>query len=240
MEAIAVLCLTTTLASLFALGVTLTTWLSPRSWYATLIVTAVPFLIGIVAVLLVRSGWTALSTGVTFALALTLVTTRRAGMTPLLRSAAAALLVPALAVVVVCLGAQLLPMSGSPIVLPVIAAIVACTLPAAAVIAAALKRRGIPAAEADAARRWIEISVLVTAVLSVVARPGAHGGRLGHHVPGAGHPRCGCRRHRLHHAPAICLVGGRGELDRRALVRLGDSGCRHRSNRICCPRPSPL
>lgn len=167
-EAIAVLCLTTTLASLFALGVTLTTWLSPRSWYATLVVTAVPFLIGIVAVLLVRSGWTALSTGVTFALALTLVTTRRVGMTPLLRSAAAALLVPALAVVVVCLGAQLLPMSGSPIVLPVIAAIVACTLPAAAVIAAALKRRGIPVAEADAARRWIEISVLVTAVLSVV------------------------------------------------------------------------
>ncbi|GAA3862966.1 hypothetical protein GCM10022381_03810 [Leifsonia kafniensis] len=167
-EAVAVLCLTTTLASLFALGATLTRWLSPRSWYATLLVTAVPFVIGIVAVLLVRSGWTALSTGVTFALALTLMTTRRAGMTPLLRSAAAALLVPSLAVVVVCLGAQLLPMSGSPIVLPVVAAIVACTLPTAALIGEALRRRGISVAEADAARRWIEISALVTAVLTVL------------------------------------------------------------------------
>jgi hypothetical protein len=167
-EALAVLCLTTTLASLCALGATVTKWLSPRSWYAALIVSAVPFVIGVVAVLLVRSGWTALSTGVTFALALTLLITRRTGMTLLLRSAAAALLVPALAVVVVCLGAQLLPMSGSPIVLPLIAAIIACTLPAAAQIAEALKRRGIAASEADAARRWIEISVLVTAVLTVI------------------------------------------------------------------------
>jgi hypothetical protein len=165
---IAVLCLTTTLASLFALGVTLTRWLSPRGWYATLIVTAAPFLIGVFAVLLVRSGWTALSTGVTFALALALVVTRRPGMTRLLRSAAAALLVPSLSVVVVCLGAQLLDVSGSPVVLPVIAAIVACILPATALIAEALTRHGIPTVEADAARNWIEISALLTAALAVL------------------------------------------------------------------------
>jgi len=167
-ESIAVLCLTTTLASLCALAASLTKWLSPRSWYATLIVTSVPFLIGIVAVVTVRSGWTALSTGVAFALAVTLMTTRRQGMTIILRSAAAALLVPALSVVVVCLGAQLLPMSGSPIVLPIIATIVACAFPAARLIADALERRSIPAVEADASRRWIEISALVTAVLAVL------------------------------------------------------------------------
>ena len=64
------------------------------------------FLLGVAAVLMVRSGWTALSTSLAFALALTLMLTRRPGMTLLLRSAAAALLVPSLAVVVVCLGAQ--------------------------------------------------------------------------------------------------------------------------------------
>lgn len=167
-ETIAVLCLTTTLGLLFALFVTLTTWLSPRSWYATLIVTSAPFLIGIVAVLLVRSGWTALSTGIAFALALTLLTTRRVGMTVLLRAAAAALLVPALSVVVLCLGAQVLATSGSPVVLPVIAAIVACTFPASGLITAALRSRGISDIETDAACRWIEISALVTAALAVV------------------------------------------------------------------------
>jgi hypothetical protein len=94
--------------------------------------------------------------------------TRRQGMTIVLRSVAAALLVPALSVVVVCLGAQLLTMSGSPIVLPVIAAIVACTLPATELIGDALRRRGISAVETDAARQWVEISALVTGVLAVM------------------------------------------------------------------------
>jgi hypothetical protein len=166
-ESIAVLCLTTTLALLFALTTTLTTWLSPRSWYAALIVTSVPFLTGVVGVLIERSGWTALSTGIAFALALTLLVTRRPGITLLLRSTAAALLVPALAVLVVCLGAQL-PMSGSPIVLPIVAAIVAVTIPLAPLIANALTRLGISIAEADAARFWIEIAAGVTAVLAVL------------------------------------------------------------------------
>jgi NADH:ubiquinone oxidoreductase subunit K len=146
---------TTTLALLFVLGATLTTWLSPRGWYAALIVTAAPFCIGIVGMLLERSGWTALSTGVAFALALalTLLITRRPGMTMLLRSAAARLLVPALAVVVVCPGAQL-SLSGSPIVLPVVAVIVAVAIPLAPVIASRLAEFGISVDEADAARRW--------------------------------------------------------------------------------------
>jgi len=128
---------TTTLALLFVLGATLTTWLSPRGWYAALIVTAAPFCIGIVGMLLERSGWTPLSTGVAFALALTLLITHRPGMTMLLRSAAATLLAPALAVVVVCPGAQL-SLSGSPIVLPVVAVIVAVAIPLAPVIASRL------------------------------------------------------------------------------------------------------
>jgi hypothetical protein len=167
-ETIAVLCLTTTLGSLFALAATLIRRLPARSWYAVLIVTAVPFLIGIGSVLAERSGWTALSTGVTFLLALTLVLTRRPGLNRVVRAMAAALLVPSLAVIVVCLGAQFLEVSGSPVTLPVIAVIVACTLPSTGLIRSALERSGIPIQHATASRMWIEISTLVTAVLAVL------------------------------------------------------------------------
>jgi hypothetical protein len=168
LENIAVFCLTTTLASVAALVVTLIHRVPPRYWYAVLIVTAVPFLIGIVDVLFVRSGWTALSTGVTFALALTLVVTRRPGLSRVLRGVAAALLVPALAVVVVCLGAQLILVSASPITLPIIAIIVACVLPSTALIGAGLTRRGIPDADSATSRLWIEISSLVTGGIAVI------------------------------------------------------------------------
>ncbi|MES1212926.1 MAG: hypothetical protein ABUT11_05210, partial [Leifsonia sp.] len=142
--------------------------LPARSWYAVLIVTAVPFLIGIGSVLVQRSGWTALSTGVTFVLALTLLLTRRPGLNRVVRALAAALLVPSLAVVVVCLGAQLLSVSASPVTLPVIAVIVACTLPSTGLIRTALERRGIPVQHAAAARTWIEVSTWVTAALAVL------------------------------------------------------------------------
>ncbi len=167
-ETIAVLCLTTTLAALTGLAASLIRRLSAGSWYAVLIVTAVPFLIGIGSVLADRSGWTALSTGVTFLLALTLLFTTRPGLNRFVRSLAAALLVPSLAVVVVCLGAQLLAVSASPVTLPIIAVIVACTLPSTGLIRAALERRGIPVDHAASSRVWIEVSTLVTAALAVL------------------------------------------------------------------------
>jgi hypothetical protein len=167
-ETIAVLCLTATLGSLAALAATLIRRLPAGSWYAVLGVTAVPFLIGIGSVLTVRSGWTALSTGVTFLLALTLVLTRRPGLNRIVRAMAAALLVPSLSVVVVCLGAQFLEVSGSPVTLPIIAVIVACVLPSTGLIRAALERHGIPVAHATAVRIWIEVSTLVTGALAVL------------------------------------------------------------------------
>ena len=168
LETIAVLCITTAAASLFALAVTLLKRLNVGFWYAILGVTLVPFLIGIVQVLFQRSGWTALSTGVTFALALTLVLTRRPGLSKYLRAFAAAILVPALAVVVICLGAQLLVASGSPVALPVIAVIVAAVLPSAPLIASALLRHGLPETDVRWTQRWIEVSSLVTGGLAVI------------------------------------------------------------------------
>ena len=168
LKVLAVVCLTTALASISALIATLTPWLRVRSWYAILTVTAVPFAIGVISVLVERSGWTALSTGVTFALLLTLVLTRRDGMTRFMRSAAASLLMPALAVVVISLGAEVLAVSASPITLPVIAVLVACILPATELVGAFLVRHGIPVVDARAARIAIEASLLVTAVCAVL------------------------------------------------------------------------
>ncbi|PWC05669.1 SCO7613 C-terminal domain-containing membrane protein [Agromyces badenianii] len=164
---IAVLCLTTTAAALCALAATLVRRVDARSWYAILVVTAVPFLIGVATVLREPNGWTALSTGVTFLLALALVLTRRPGLNRLVRSAAAAILVPSLAVVAVCLGSEFLEVSGSPVVLPIIAVIVATVLPATKAVEAALVARGQNAGTAASVRLWIEISSLVTAAIAV-------------------------------------------------------------------------
>ncbi|MCU1439530.1 MAG: hypothetical protein JWP85_527 [Rhodoglobus sp.] len=167
-ETMAMLCLTTSLAALGALAATLIRQVKAPAWYAILTVTAVPFAIGVISVIMVRSGWTALSTGVTFALALTLVLTNRPGLNRIVRAGAAAILVPALAVVVICLGAQVLAISASPITLPIIAGIVALALPVTGHLERVLVRRGIADAHARASRIWIEISCLITAAIAVV------------------------------------------------------------------------
>jgi len=76
--------------------------------------------------------------------------------------------VPSLAVVVICLGAEFLLRSASPVTLPIIAGIVAVTLPLTGRIAAALEQHGLAPADVAAVRLWIEISALVTAGLAVL------------------------------------------------------------------------
>lgn len=162
-----VLCLTTCLGAVVAIAATFLSSVSARSWYGILVVTSVPFLLGVGLVMVERSGWTALSTSLIFALALTLVVTRRAGLGSFLRAAAASILIPSLAVVVVCLGAQLLESSGSPVVLPIIAVIVALALAATDALAQRLAA-SIGAPQASLARVAVEASTLVTAAITVV------------------------------------------------------------------------
>lgn len=168
LDVLPILCLVTTAAALVAIAASLTSWLPVGSWYAVLGVTSVPFVIGVVSVLLERSGWTALSSGVIFLLAATLLLTRRSGATTLLRAGGAALLVPTLAVVVVCLTAEFLPQSGSPYALPIIAVLVACALPTTGLVHEVLLRRGLTAAAADAVRLAIEVSSLITGGIAVI------------------------------------------------------------------------
>lgn len=166
-EPIAILCLTTTLGGVIALAATLVRRLPAAYWYAVLAVTAVPFLIGVAGVLVERSGWTALSTGVIFVLAAALVLTRRPGLTLGVRAGAAALLLPALAVVVVCLAAQFLEASGSPVALPVIAAITAAAFAIVGPAGPWLRRHGLTPIEADAVTLWVELSAYATGAITV-------------------------------------------------------------------------
>ena len=235
---VAVFCLTTTLASVGAIVATLVRRLRAPAWYAVLIVTAVPFLIGIVVTVFERSGWTALSTGVIFALALTLLLTRRPGLNFGLRAISAGLLVPTLAVVVVNLGAEFLEPSGSPVALPIIAVIVAGVLPSTGLIRAGLLRHGLPERDAALARIWIEGSALLTGVdrgraRAACARP-----------PGST-PRsscCSCSASARWPPPSGASAGtAGGSRSRASPVRSGASGrCRASpsSSRTCCRRPS--
>lgn len=167
-ETIAVLCLTTSAAALVALAATVIDRVDARSWYAILIVTSVPFLIGVASVIGVRSGWTALSTALIGALALTLLLTRRAGLTSLLRAAAGGIVVPAVAVVIISLGAELLRQSASPVTLPIIAVVVAVTASALAAIASGLRRHGLDERETGRAVLAIELSMIATGVIAVL------------------------------------------------------------------------
>ena len=163
-----VLSLTVSAASIVALVVTLLPGVGVRHWQAVLLVTAVPFLLGVASVVGERSGWTGLSTAVTVALAGTLVATRRTGMTLLVRGAAAALLIPAVSVVIVSFGAQLLAVSASPVTLPIIATVIAATLAALELLRQTLERRGLGAPSAAVVVGAIEVSTAVTAVLGVL------------------------------------------------------------------------
>jgi len=167
-EFVVVLALTTSVASATALVATLVRRVSARAWRTILLVTIVPFVLGVISVLIDIRGWTGFSTAVTFALALTLVFTTRPGLNALVRTAAAALLVPALAVVVICVGAWRIEASASPITLPIIAGIVALALPLTGWIARTLARRRLPSAQAREVRTWIEVSALLTAAIAVL------------------------------------------------------------------------
>jgi hypothetical protein len=181
LDAIPVVSYTTTAASLFAVAITLIRRVRAELWYAVLAVTAVPFVIGIVTVIAERTWETALANAAIFALALTVTLTRRPGLTTIVRSGAAALLLPALAVVVVNIVPRIIETNivpawngggGAPVTLPIIATLVALVLPTTPLVADWLKRGEIAESEAASARWWIEISAFVTggitALLSLV------------------------------------------------------------------------
>jgi hypothetical protein len=181
LEAIPVIAYTATVASVFALAITLVRRVRAPLWYAVLAVTAVPFVVGVATMIVERTWETALANAAIFALSLTLTLTRRPGLTRVVRSGAAALLLPSLAVVVVNVIPRIIETGvvpawsgegGAPVTLPVIATIVALVLPTTPLIAGSLRRGDVSDEDAASVRQWIEISAFVTggiaALLSLV------------------------------------------------------------------------
>jgi hypothetical protein len=177
LDAIPVIAYTATVASVFALGITLVRRVRAPLWYAVLAVTAVPFVIGVATMIVERTWETALANTAIFALSLTLTLTRRPGLTRVVRSGAAALLLPSLAVVIVnviprIIEAGVVPAwiggGGAPVTLPVIATIVALVLPTTPLIAGSLRRGEVSDDDAASVRLWIEISAFVTAGITAL------------------------------------------------------------------------
>lgn len=162
------LSIVTSIGLLGALGATVFRVCEPRSWRAILLVTLLPFGLGIAQVAVERSGWTAISTGLMCALAFVLMITRRPGLGVAVRAIAAGMLVPSLSVFVVCLGAVTIPGSASPITLPIIAVIVGAALLLAMPTRGMLERHGLTASVARVASLAIEVSALVTGAIAVL------------------------------------------------------------------------
>ena len=156
---VVVLCGVSGVASLAALAVTLAPRVDRDSWWAVLGVTAVPFGLGVLTVVDERSTWSVAACLAMLALEVVLVGSRRPGSVTALRVLAAALVLPTAAVAVVSAGALVLPGRGSPVVLPVVAALVAAALAGARPLAARL--------DLGAGRVAVEASAAVTGAIAV-------------------------------------------------------------------------
>ncbi|MCM3535285.1 hypothetical protein M3693_13760 [Cellulosimicrobium funkei] len=156
---VVVLCGVSGVASLAALAVTLAPRVDRDSWWAVLGVTAVPFGLGVLTVVDERSTWSVAACLAMLALEVVLVGSRRPGSVTALRVLAAALVLPTAAVAVVSAGALVLLGSGSPVVLPVVAVLVAAALAGARPLAARL--------DLGAGRVAVEASAAVTGAIAV-------------------------------------------------------------------------
>jgi len=159
------------IAVVVAAVATLVRSLPAPHWYAILAVALVPVGLQVLFIIPERTGWATVVVLPAVAVAVLIAVWRRPGELGILRIAAAATVVPGLAVVAVDAAAvhldALVPLSGSPVALPVIAGIVALVLPTTTAIGRLLVRRGIDEGTSRGVRLAVEISALVTAGIAV-------------------------------------------------------------------------
>lgn len=141
------------------------------SWFAVLLVAAVPASLSIAAVVAERTWWSAGTAAALLVLEVVLLDTGARRVPAALRVLAAALIVPTVSVVVICAGALLLPGSGSPVLLPVVATLAAAVAIAAPAVAGRLRRRTVDLA-AEHARLALEVSAAATAAVALLLAVG--------------------------------------------------------------------
>lgn len=174
---VAAVCTVSAAASLTAVAVTTGSKAGRGEWFAVLGVTAVPFALGVLTVISDRTWWSAGAAAAMLLLELVLLLTRRSGLAPVVRVTAAGLVLPTTSVAVVSAGAMLLQISGSPVLLPVIAAAVAVVAGGAPRVAAYLAGR-VPdgGTVGTRVRGVLELSAVVTGTIAVAlayGRPSA-------------------------------------------------------------------
>ena len=137
------------------------------TWLAVLVVAVVPSVVGVAAVAADRTWWGAAGAAALLLLEVLLLDTRARRVPSWLRTLAAALVLPTLSVVVVCAGALLLPGSGSPVLLPVVAVLAAVAAVAAPAVADRVGARA-PGTAPGPVRTAVEVAAAATAGVTLL------------------------------------------------------------------------
>lgn len=153
--------------TLVAVALTVLPQVGDDTWLGVLGVAAVPALLGVVAVAGDRTWWGAAGAAALLLLEVVLLDTRARPVASWLRVPAAALVLPTLSVVVICAGALLLPGSGSPVLLPVVAVLAAASAVAAPAVADRVRGR-VPGLAGGPVRAAVEIAAAATAGVTLL------------------------------------------------------------------------
>ncbi|WP_454050257.1 SCO7613 C-terminal domain-containing membrane protein [Cellulomonas sp. Marseille-Q8402] len=153
--------------SLVAALLTVLRGVGQATWLGVLVVAPLPAVLGVAVVAVDRTWWGAAGAAALLLLEAVLLDTRARPVPSWLRVLAAALVVPTVSVVVICAGALLLPGSGSPVLLPVVAVLAAAAAVVAPAVADRLRRR-VPGVAADRARLAIELASAGTAAVALL------------------------------------------------------------------------
>ena len=137
------------------------------TWLGVLVVALVPAAVAVAAVAVDRTWWGAGAAAALLLVEVLLLDTRRRPVPSWARVTAAALVLPTVAVVVICAGAVLLPGSGSPVLLPVVAVLAAAAAVAAPAIGDRLRHRA-PGTPGDRARVAVELAAAGTGAVALL------------------------------------------------------------------------
>ena len=154
---------------LLALGALLTVLrrVTDATWAGVLVVAALPAVLGIGSVAVERTWWGAGVAAALVLLEVLLLDTRARQVPAWLRLVAAGLVLPSVAVVVITAGALLLPGSGSPVLLPVVAVLAAAAAVAAPAVADRVRRRA-PGVTSEQVRPVVELAAAGTGTLALL------------------------------------------------------------------------
>ena len=137
------------------------------TWLGVLVVALVPAVLAIAGVAADRTWWGAGAAAALLLVEVLLLDTRARPVPAWARVTAAALVLPTVSVVVICAGAVLLPGSGSPVLLPVVAVLASAAAVAAPAIGDRLRRRA-PGTPGDHARVAVELAAAGTGAVALL------------------------------------------------------------------------